>query len=395
MTSSRSISFTFNTAPRLGDYSARILHLSGLDGEFVRQWASLESHCIELNAYLSPDFVLPAIEHLGDKDDILFLAIYRVDSDDSDNGQSRERLCGLGIFRYSKGTRYFPLPHLVAFKSIHSYLTGMLIDAKDSEVILNIMVQSLVHLRPKIHGVYISNLPSQGCAKLLSSRNVCRGCVFWFEGSKKERAFLRIAEINKNEDWDSHVSPKRRKNYRRAVKGLSDYGDLEWRIYIGNEVTQRNIDNFLEMEHSAWKVEKKTSLLSARHDEEFFQRMTRSFKSKGRIFFTELCLDGNVIASTCNLMLGEHGFAFKVGYDDSWQKFSPGIVNEMEFLRHLRTLSMPIVEIDSGAGEMSFINSYWPDRKQLVSGVLTITLPGKLSMKILGSIRKLKQIVKN
>jgi Acetyltransferase (GNAT) domain len=94
--------------------------------------------------------------------------------------------------------------------------------------------------------------------------------------------------------------------------------------------------------------------------------MVARFDADGhRALFTELRVDGRAVASTCNFVSGPMGFAFKVGWDPEHRKLGPGMLNEVEFIRHARSHCADLISFDSGASADSFINRLWPERRDL------------------------------
>jgi hypothetical protein len=100
--------------------------------------------------------------------------------------------------------------------------------------------------------------------------------------------------------------------------------------------------------------------------------MTAGFRADGDLFFTELLLDGQAIASSCNLCSGPDGFAFKVAFDPCFAKYGPGLLNELGFLKALEQGVDRFRFIDSGAAPGSFIEELWPDRVPLYSGAVAL-----------------------
>jgi CelD/BcsL family acetyltransferase involved in cellulose biosynthesis len=106
--------------------------------------------------------------------------------------------------------------------------------------------------------------------------------------------------------------------------------------------------------------------------------MIAGFRAAGGVFFTELLLDGQVIASTCNLISGNSAFAFKLGWDPAYAKYAPGLLNELFLLQNVQAKFSHLDFFDSGAVEGSFIDALWCDKRVLVSGVFATSLIGKL-----------------
>jgi hypothetical protein len=136
------------------------------------------------------------------------------------------------------------------------------------------------------------------------------------------------------------------------------------------------IETFIELEHTGWKGAQGTSLRSDPQQATFFREMIRAFRADGDVFFTELRLEDEVIASTCNLRSGGDGFAFKCSFESSYSKYGPGILNELGFLKALEHDVDDFRFIDSGSTPGSFIEELWPDRVPLHSGSIAL---GRLS----------------
>ena len=92
-------------------------------------WSDLEARALEANAYLSPHFVLPALRHLEPTAPIVIVLVER-------GHQRAGELMGVGVFRLCPPTPRFPLRHLVAYRSCHSYLSGLLVDHREAAAVV-------------------------------------------------------------------------------------------------------------------------------------------------------------------------------------------------------------------------------------------------------------------
>ena len=172
--------------------------------------------------------------------------------------------------------------------------------------------------------------------------------------------------------WRGHVSPSRLKCLERQWRKLSELGEPGWRYLRGDDVSDDTLERFLALEHAGWKGAEGSSLRSDPRQEAFFLRMTTAFRADGDLFFTELLLDGQAIASSCNPRSGSDGFAFKVAFDPRSAKYGPGLLNELAFLKALEQGVDQFRFIDSGAAPGSFIEELWPDRVPLYSGSIAL-----------------------
>jgi CelD/BcsL family acetyltransferase involved in cellulose biosynthesis len=153
------------------------------------------------------------------------------------------------------------------------------------------------------------------------------------------------------------------------------------------------VEAFLDLEHRGWKGETRTSLRSNPADEAFFREAVAGFAGEERAVFTELLLDGEVIASTSNFVSGRAGFAFKIGWRPDLAKVSPGVLNEMELLTHMYgEPSLGDLDFwDSGAAEGSYIDKLWPGRRALVSMAIATTRLGRSVMSLVRAARALRK----
>jgi hypothetical protein len=104
-------------------WEVKFRHLAELTDLDRQAWARLEARSAEPNAFMSPHFVLPALAHLDSGASPVLMWIERA-------AGGLKELVGVGVFRYSLGTRAFPWPHLTAYQCEHSYLGGLLVDAE-------------------------------------------------------------------------------------------------------------------------------------------------------------------------------------------------------------------------------------------------------------------------
>jgi len=342
-------------------------------------WMDLEARASQANAYLSPLFVMPAIKYLDPDASIIIVFVKKSGTDASD-------LYGVGVFRERRASRQFPLPHLIAYKSIHSYLTGFLIDKDFSAEVLECLFGFIAAKTHHWHGLvseaeFAKEEPEQ------VSANECG--VNWLEFGSSERAILIPKACY--ESMLSNLPKNTRKNYQRRLRRLEAIGKTRWQCLTGDEINETVIANFIELENMGWKGKAGTSLASCPEQVSFFQEMIKGFREQNRVFFTELSVDDEVIASTSNLISGNAGFAFKLGWNVDYAKVSPGVLNEIGLIKHCAKYFGGLDFIDSGAAENSFIEKIWPWKRNVVSGVYATT---KIGTSIARNMIRLKKLIR-
>ena len=363
----------------------RVRHFEELDDGTINRWRSLGERALEPNAYLSPQFIVPALRHLcseSQKKNTVFVFVERP-------GSSHRDFAGVGVFIKARGQLRFPLPHLKAFRSDHSYLTGFLFDRDEGEAALRVLFDFFRRNGSQWHGLDFEHMPSCGAQAELVFR-VARefGCS-WHERMRTPRAVF-VPVKGGDTYLQAHLSVHRLKRLRQAWRRLERKGNVKWKTLYGQEVTASHIESFLDLEHRGWKAEKGTSIRSHQSHEAFFREMVEGFRKGGCLFFTELLLNETVIASTSNLVSGGAGFAFKVGWDPHHSDTSPGLMNELAFVRGVAGPCRNLSYIDSGAESGSFVDFLWSGRRKLSSGIFGITPLGRFVLSGTDRLRTMK-----
>ncbi len=367
-------------------FRVRQVRFDELDKETVESWESLEDRALESNAFLSPHFVIPAVRHLERPEELRQTIFVFAEKANGDGVV----LVGAGVFVRTPGRPGFPLPHLRAFLSRHSYLSGMLVDRDEAEGAMRAFFEFFCNGKATWHGVKFDYRPADSPqADLMTAVSEEFGSP-WREQERTHRAIFVPSEGG-SAYIQTQYSSDRRKNLRRMRRLLEEKGNVSWSAFFGTEVGEGNIEHFLEVEHMGWKGEKGTSLRSRPSHEAFFREMVHGFRGGKRVFFTEMCLDGVVISSTSNLISGGTGFAFKTGYNPDYSKMSPGVLNEVGFIQHAPDLCESLAYIDSGALEGSYIDQLWVGRRVLASGIFGTTPLGRMVLQGFEQMRRIKR----
>lgn len=349
-------------------FSIRRIEWAAMDSRLLRDWSELEQRALEKNAYLSPRFVVPAVRHLDAAAPPFLLLVLA-------NAGSDERLVGLGVFRHAGPTCRFPLRHLVSYRCVHSFLSGILIDEHFAVPAARALFQYLCDPKHGWHGVdFVHRTRGSALDELMSAIAQEYG-IRWCEYGHSRRALLMPAQAGA--DYLEKILRRHRyKELRRMHRRLAERGDVVWRLLRGGAIGAETINRFVELEHLGWKGERGDSLRANPAHERFFCEMMSGFSLSGQAFFAELVSEGKVIASTSNLISGNVGFAFKIGWDPRFSNLAPGLLNEAEMIRRAPSQLADLDYVDSGADEDSFIGEMWVRRRDLTSGVLTTTSLG-------------------
>jgi len=336
----------------------------------IQNWLRLESRAIEANIYLSPHFIIPALRYLDPGNFARLIIVECIGSD-------KIEMLGLAVMVMSPGNSLVPLPHLSTHQTSHSYLGTPLIDSEQAPRVIAFLLKYLRKVFGPFMGILWENLSLDGEVVRLLHASTHEQGMGWKVVRKFERPILTSESYKP--DLFKTVIGKKYKEATRCMRRLLEQGNVEWFMYR-ETLPSKAIDTFLRLEHSGWKADEGTSLLSNSADETFFRQMVAGFASEGRAMFTELHLNGLPIASTSNFVSGGEGFAFKIGWDIAYRQYGVGILNEVEFIRHAHDSCPDLTQIDSGSEANSFIENIWPGRRPVGSIFIPFRKLGKVTL---------------
>jgi CelD/BcsL family acetyltransferase involved in cellulose biosynthesis len=360
----------------------RILGRADIDAPLIDRWARLEARSLEANAYLSPHFVVPALRHLTPELAVEIVAVF-------DRESANAPLVGLGVFSRRSPTRRMPFPTLCAYRSPHSFLTGLLIDRDLADRVADAFFGYFGSRRNRWCAVEFVDLRQHGPLLRALQGAARRAGARWHPYDRRRRAVLDPHGLGER-PLEGRLDPHDAAELRRKRRRLAERGAVSWRLVDDGQVRAEQVETFLALEHRGWKAEQGSSLRSQPAHETFFRELVDGFRAAGRAFFCELQLDGCAIASSSNLLSGDAAFAFKIGWDPAYAKSSPGILNEIEFIEHASERFGTLEYIDSGAQPGSFIDSLWTQRVDLVTGAfLSRGIPATLEP-LLAALRRIK-----
>ncbi len=364
------------------DLIVREVARQDVTADLIVRWRDLESRSCHVNAFLSPDFLLPAWKWLEPGGSSFLLTV-----EERQSG----RLRALGCFEESPASTSLPLPHLVAAKTIHSFRTGLLLDEDKADLTLNVWLKYLRE-QSQWGGVVFPSLRLDSilAQRIQSSVKACN--LSWHTGTKISSAAF-FSPIVTEETLTEHLSAHRRKLLRRKQRSLESLGPvrLHW-IERPDEVAQA-IEQFLILEDAGWKGAEGTSLQSDFAAAEFLRSMATGFFERGRLVLTQLLAGDHVVATSINLRGASTLFAFKIGWDPRFAKTSPGTLHQ-NLLLPLVCRDFPEVTcMDSCSRPGSFLEDIWPHRITIADAVIPTSRLALSALAAMNSVRFLKNLL--
>ncbi|MDB5513041.1 MAG: hypothetical protein JWR08_2524 [Enterovirga sp.] len=352
----------------------------GQAGGYLAEWQQLSERALEPNLFYRPETALAGLRNLPGGAGGRVVAIFRQE------GPGRRLV---GILPVSRpGKRHlnpFPIMRAAEF---YSTLSTPLLDPDDPSSTLREMLQVLAQ-----HGYCGISLPFLHPAGPVAAAldEVCSrdGLIVETLGAHR-RAMLR-SDLGPEEYLRATLESRRRKEFDRQRRRLADEGTLVFSVLTTPFEVAAALESFFVLEDAGWKGRAGTALARAPGAAAFFRIAAADLAAAGRFRVGTLTLDGRVIAAGLVGIAGRRAFYLKTAYDESFARFSPGLLLTLDLTRHL--LADPTVDdADSIAiADHPMIDRVWSERFPVTS-VLVSTRPGGGSLfRAAGMVERLRE----
>jgi CelD/BcsL family acetyltransferase involved in cellulose biosynthesis len=158
------------------------------------------------------------------------------------------------------------------------------------------------------------------------------------------------------------LGAKKLKELRRQRHRLAEHGAVQFDVARTPEDVASAIETFLTLEASGWKGKRGTALVQHDGDAGFVRRATMALAEVGQCEIVSLRAGDTPVAAAIVLRHQDRAFYFKLGIDERFAKFSPGVQLTLDLTRHL-CADPEIATADSTAtADHPMINPIWRGR---------------------------------
>jgi CelD/BcsL family acetyltransferase involved in cellulose biosynthesis len=313
------------------------------------QWRALAQRAIEPNGYYLPGWELAVSASARGRTDASALPAF--------DGASA-RLIGLmpvtSLWRAWK----IPLPALV---SAHPYgtLCSPLIDRDAPMEAAARLLQRAREARA--HALVLNDVALDGAAMTALNQVLHRDGL----QPKILSSYIR-ASLDATQDGETllqeALGAKKLKELRRQRHRLEEHGAVAFDVARRPDEIGPALEAFLQLEASGWKGKRGTALIQHAGDATFIRRAVATLAETAQCEIVTLRAGAIPVAAGIVLRHQDRAFFFKLGIDERFAKYSPGVQLTLELTRHL-CADPAIASADSTASaDHPMINPIWRGR---------------------------------
>lgn len=176
--------------------------------------------------------------------------------------------------------------------------------------------------------------------------------------------------------FDNNFDRKRRKEFRRLHNRLAESGQFEQLTLSPGDDVATWTEELLALEAAGWKGQRGTAIANDAGESQATRQGLPALARAGKLRFWKLVLDGRVIAAMFAIVEGSKAWLGKIAYDESFARFSPGVLLILHATRQL-TAETGLTCIDSCAiPGHPMIENIWRDRLTVADVIVApATLP--------------------
>jgi hypothetical protein len=352
--------------------------------------ATLTAAALEPNPFLAPWFFLPALEAFAPGDSLRVILVRQPAT-----RKGPGALVGLFPLVLRRGVHGLPFRYWTLWQHDYNYLGAPLIHGEHGPACLDALFAWLRQASPGAGILKLPFQPGEGPQARLLLDTLRR----WDRQAWVDEGFTRACLEPAGRDAETYLrqalNSKRRTELKRQEKKLAEQGPLEYRSLAPGEDIGPWLDRFLALEEAGWKGQQGTAFASKSSHAGFLRTMLTQGHAAGCVQMLGLFVGDRPVALKCNLRTGPGAVAFKIAYDETQARWSPGVLLELENVR--RACAPDGVRwMDSCAiPDHPMINRLWQERRTIQTLLVpTGRMPGEFILGLLPLLRWVKRLFK-
>jgi CelD/BcsL family acetyltransferase involved in cellulose biosynthesis len=346
-------------------------------GAMGAEWRALAARALEPNVFYEPEFALPAAAVFGHKVGAGLVWSHAHEL--------------LGLFPGFVEHRYgFPLPILTGWTHPFAPLGTPLVDRDEPEAVIAAWLDHVARDAGGPGAMLLPLIPESGrFADALAMATTRRALPFAIYG-RHRRALLMPGE--QREGYiEQAIGAKKRKELRRQRHRLADAGTLKIDASTQAAVIGDALNDFLGLEARGWKGRAGTAAAGRENIRAFIEGAVHGLAADGKVRIDRLRIDRTAIAAAVTLRSGDTAWTWKIAYDESFARSSPGVQLMLNVTEALLA-DATIARVDSCAtADHPMIDHLWRERLA-VSDRLIAVRPSPLPFGLLCRLEGLRRL---
>jgi CelD/BcsL family acetyltransferase involved in cellulose biosynthesis len=332
--------------------------------DITEPWRRLAADAAEPNVFYEPGFALAAAPVLGR--DVEAILVWSADAP--------RRLVGLFPFRVAARRYGVRLPVLLGWTHPFAPLGTPLVDR---DAVAGTVVSILDHVAGD------ATLPKLLLLPLLDESgpvaNALRGAIERRGGGhaafgRHQRAALR-PDGDAADYVERAIGKKRHKEFNRLRRRLAEAGPVTFEVARSPAAVAAALQGFLSLEAKGWKGAAGSALIQDPELRRFAETAVDTLARQGQASVARLLLGSQTIASIVTLRSAAGVWSWKIAYDESLARFSPGVQAMMELTDALLADATVAFADSCATPDHPMIDHLW--RERLAMADLMIALqPG-------------------
>jgi CelD/BcsL family acetyltransferase involved in cellulose biosynthesis len=327
----------------------------------VAEWRTLAARALEPNVFYEPAFARAAAAVFGRSAGAVLVW----------SRATPRRLLGFFPARIETRRYGLKLPVLVGWTHPYAPLGVPLVDRDAAEPVIAAWLGHLV-ADPSLPGVLVLPfLPEAGPLATLLGDILKRTQIPTAAFSRHQRALLAPTG-ERSHYLDAALGARKLKELRRLGRRLTERGAVLFTAATEPAAMATALDHFLAVEASGWKGRAGTAATDNEELRRFMRAAIGDLAAEGKVAIDRILLDGQAIAATIALRSGRSAWFWKIAYDETFARFSPGVMLSVAVTEALLDDSA-IAQADSCAtAEHPMIDHIWRERLALCDLLIAV-----------------------
>ena len=320
--------------------------------DFIAAWEALATNACEPNPFFEHWFVLPSLDAFGAGAAVSLLAHY-----------SQGQLTGLLPIGRTKNYYGYPVPHASSWLHDNAFCGAPLVARGQERQFWRGLFDHFDQNPGLALFLHIPLLPEEGPLKAALTDVLAEQSRASFAVLEENRALL-ASDLSSDDYFTRSMSTKKRKELRRQHKRLSEEGTLTFERCDDTTGIDQWIADFLALETAGWKGDAGSALASSEGTSDFFTNTLTQSAQARKLERLTMRLNDRPIAMLANFVTTPGVYSFKTAFDESYARFSPGMLIQLENLSLLDRKDIHWTDSCAAEGH-SMIERLWREKRTL------------------------------